>query len=86
MIQIKSRTKKQLILHSMLLPGTLLLLVFNVLPMLGIWMAFSKYQPKAGMGYFEALFSADYVGFAFFQQIFSSPLTIFPIRSISTEE
>ena len=50
MIQIKSRTKKQLILHSMLLPGTLLLLVFNVLPMLGIWMAFSKYQPKAGMG------------------------------------
>ena len=70
----------------MLLPGTLLLLVFNVLPMLGIWMAFSKYQPKAGMGYFEALFSADYVGFAFFQQIFSSPLTIFPIRSISTEE
>ena len=73
MIQIKSRTKKQLILHSMLLPGTLLLLVFNVLPMLGIWMAFSKYQPKAGMGYFEALFSADYVGFAFFQQIFSRP-------------
>ena len=73
MIQIKSRTKKQLILHSMLLPGTLLLLVFNVLPMLGIWMAFSKYQPKAGMGYFEALFSADYVGFAFVQQIFSRP-------------
>ena len=59
MIQIKSRTKKQLILHSMLLPGTLLLLVFNVLPMLGIWMAFSKYQPKAGMGYFEPFLSAS---------------------------
>ena len=41
--------------------------------MIGIWMAFSKYQPKYGMGYFEALFSADYVGFAFFQQIFNRP-------------
>lgn len=73
MISIRSRTKKQLVLHSMMLPGTILLLVFNVLPMVGIWMAFSKYQPKAGMGYFEALFSADYVGFAFFDQIFSRP-------------
>lgn len=73
MISIRSRTKKQLVLHSMMLPGTILLLVFNVLPMVGLWMAFSKYQPKAGMGYFEALFSADYVGFAFFDQIFSRP-------------
>ena len=73
MMQLRSKTKKQLVLHSMMLPGAILLIVFNVLPMIGIWMAFSKYQPKYGMGYFEALFSADYVGFAFFQQIFNRP-------------
>lgn len=57
----------------MMLPGIALLIVFSVFPMLGIWMAFSKYQPVYGEGYFSALFKADYVGFAFFRQIFNRP-------------
>lgn len=57
----------------MMLPGTLLLIVFAVFPMIGIWMAFSKYQPVYGEGYFSALFQAKYVGLAFFKQIFARP-------------
>lgn len=62
-----------MVLHSMMLPATVLLIIFSVLPMLGIWMAFSKYQPLYGEGYFSALFKADFVGFAFFQQLFARP-------------
>lgn len=73
MMQIKSKTKKQIALHSMMLPGAVLLILFNVLPILGLWMAFSRYQPQYGMGYFEALFSADFVGLGFFRMVFSRP-------------
>ncbi|MDE6274590.1 MAG: ABC transporter permease subunit [Clostridiales bacterium] len=69
----KSSVKRQLCLHSMMLPATVLLVVFSVLPMLGIWMAFSKYQPVQNEGYFSALFKGEFVGFAFFRQIFARP-------------
>lgn len=69
----KSSLKRQLCLHSMMLPAAILLIVFSVLPMLGIWMAFSKYQPVLDKGYFAALFQGEFVGFAFFQQIFARP-------------
>lgn len=70
---IRSSVKRQLCLHSMMLPAALLLVVFSVLPMLGIYMAFSKYQPLPDSGYFQALFQGEFVGFAFFEQIFNRP-------------
>lgn len=69
----KVNLKRQAVLHSMMLPATVLLIIFSVLPMLGLWMAFSKYQPVYGEGYFSALFKGEFVGFAFFEQIFNRP-------------
>lgn len=67
------RLKGQLPLHAMMLPGTLLLIIFCIVPMTGIWMAFSKYKPVYNEGYFSSLFKGEYVGLAFFRQIFSRP-------------
>lgn len=35
--------------HAMLLPGTLMLLIFSIIPMGGIIMAFQKYEPLKGI-------------------------------------
>lgn len=67
------KLKKQLPLQLMMIPGATLLIVFCIFPMLGIWMAFSKYRPVYGMGYFQSLFRGGFVGFGFFEQIFSRP-------------
>ena len=56
-----------------MLPGTVLLIVFSVFPVIGLWMASSKYQPVYDRGYFYALFHGAFVGFGFFEQIFSRP-------------
>ncbi len=70
---LKSSWRRQICLHSMMLPATLLLVFFSVMPMFGIWMAFTKYQPAQDAGYFTALFRSEFVGIAFFEQIFARP-------------
>ena len=67
------RIKKQIPLQLMMLPGAILLVVFSILPMLGIWMAFTKYQPVYEQSYFSSLFRGAFVGFGFFNQIFARP-------------
>ncbi|MDG0795091.1 ABC transporter permease subunit [Cohnella ginsengisoli] len=53
--------------HFMLLPGIALLLVFSVIPMLGIVIAFQDFQPTLG------IFRSDWVGWENFQYMFDLP-------------
>ncbi len=53
----KINLKEQLTLHSMLLPGIALATVFQILPMIGIIMAFQDYNVVDGF------FGSPFVGF-----------------------
>lgn len=53
--------------HFMLLPGVILMLLFNYFPMYGIVMAFQKYTPALGFS------GSKMVGLANFRYIFSLP-------------
>ncbi|MDG0811266.1 ABC transporter permease [Cohnella rhizosphaerae] len=53
--------------HFMLLPGIALLLVFSVIPMVGIVIAFQDFQPTLG------IFRSDWVGWENFQYMFDLP-------------
>ena len=58
--------KHSLSYHSMMLPGVILLFIFSVVPMVGIYMAFLRYSPFApfwGLG-------STFVGWANFEFIF----------------
>ena len=57
--------------HAMLLPGVILLLIFSIIPMFGLIMAFQKYSPIKGF------FGSKFVGLYNFQTIlFRSPDTM----------
>lgn len=63
----KINVKEQVALHSMLLPGVVLAFVFQVLPMVGIIMAFQKYNVVDGF------FGSPFVGFQNFYDLFNRP-------------
>ncbi len=56
-------------LHVMLLPGVLLVILMNYVPMIGIIMAFQRFQPTKG------LWRSKIVGFRNFEYILSMPDT-----------
>lgn len=62
-----SRLKNQLVLHSMLLPGVILAIVFMIVPMIGIVMAFQKYNVVDGF------FGSPWVEFRNFYNLFQRP-------------
>lgn len=62
--------KTQLTLHAMLLPGTLLIIVFGILPLYGILIAFKAYRPMMG---FSGIFTSEWNHFENFKQVFRSP-------------
>lgn len=62
--------KSQGQLHAMLLPGSILMIVFSIMPLFGLLIAFKDY--KATMG-FTGIFTAPWNNFAHFKQIFRSP-------------
>lgn len=62
-----SKLKRNIPLHLMLLPGVLLVLVFNYIPMGGIVMAFQDFKITRG------LFKSEWVGFDNFDFLFSYP-------------
>ncbi len=66
----KKRDKriKQWPFHLMMLPGVLLLFIFSYIPMIGIVIAFQKYNPAKGF-----IFNQTFNGFDNFQYIFSMP-------------
>ena len=53
--------------HLMLLPGIVMLIIFSVVPMLGIVIAFQNYQPARGF------LSSQFVGLKNFQLLFTYP-------------
>lgn len=60
---------KQWPLHLMLLPCVILLLIFSYYPMVGIIVAFEKYNPRLGF------FASKIVGFENFMYVFKMPNT-----------
>lgn len=63
----KVNVKEQLTLHSMLVPGVVLATIFMIVPMIGIVMAFEKYNVAKGF------FASPWVGFANFATLFKRP-------------
>ena len=55
--------KHQLTYHLLLLPGLLFILVFSIIPMFGIVMAFQKYMPSKG------IFGSEFVGLKNFRNL-----------------
>lgn len=61
--------RTQLQLHAMLLPGTLLIFAFNIIPLFGILIAFTNYKPVMG---WEGIFTASFNNWSNFKQVFRS--------------
>ena len=61
--------RTQLQLHLMLLPGNLLILLFNIVPPFGILIAFTNYRPAMG---WTGIFEAPFNDFRNFRQVFRS--------------
>ena len=63
-----SRYRRQIPLHLMILPGMILLIIFNYIPMAGVVIAFQKFIPAKG------LFGAQkWIGFGNFEYVFQLP-------------
>lgn len=62
-----SGRKTQFYYHSMMVPGTLFLLIFTYIPMVGLIMAFQDFVPAKG------LFGSPFVGFKHFRYMFTLP-------------
>lgn len=61
--------RTQLQLHAMLLPGTVLVIVFSIIPLFGILIAFANYKPAMG---WSGIFTAEFNQFRNFKQVFRS--------------
>lgn len=61
--------RSQLELHTMLLPGTVLIILFSIIPLFGILIAFSSYKPAMG---WIGIFTGEFNDFRNFKQVFRS--------------
>jgi putative aldouronate transport system permease protein len=60
--------KREMPLHAMMLPGVIVLFIFSYLPMIGVYIAFQRFNPARG------LFGAHpFIGLENFRYIFSIP-------------
>lgn len=62
--QLRTRIMHQVPYHMMLLPGMIFLIIFSIIPMGGIVMAFQNFQPITG------IFHSKFVGFMNFRRLF----------------
>lgn len=62
----RNKIKKQIPFHLMLLPGFILILIFNYYPLYGLVIAFQKFNPATG-------FASRWVGWDNFKYIFNQP-------------
>lgn len=62
--RVRARENRQLLL--LMIPGTLLLLIFNYAPLLGIYIAFVDYNPNLG------IYGSPFVGWKNFEFFFTS--------------
>ena len=63
----KDAMKKQFLAQSMALPGVIMMIVFTVFPIYGIYVAFSRFN------IFRPVFEAEFVGLHFFRMAFNHP-------------
>jgi len=66
-MKLDHRLRREIPLYLMLLPPLLLLLIYNYAPMLGIVMAFQKFDPALGF------FKSPWVGLYYFQRMLILP-------------
>lgn len=59
---------KQWELQSMIWPGILFILIFNIVPMYGVLIAFKKYSISTGI---YGILTSEWVGFKYFAQFFT---------------
>ncbi|MBB6734510.1 ABC transporter permease [Cohnella zeiphila] len=64
---MNARLKRELPLYLLILPGVLLVLVYNYVPMLGSVIAFQKFVPALGV------FKSKWIGLDNFQYLFALP-------------
>jgi putative aldouronate transport system permease protein len=68
----RSARKRDLIFYIMLLPGVLILIINNYLPMIGVVIPFEDYRFDVNKGFFKSLFTSQFVGFQNFKFLFTS--------------
>lgn len=61
--------RTQFELHSMMLPGTVLVILFNIIPLFGLLLAFKNYKVTEG---FAGVFTSPWYGFQNFKIIFAN--------------
>jgi putative aldouronate transport system permease protein len=59
----------QIQLHSMLIPGMVIMIVFSIVPLFGVLVAFKNFRPVMG---FTGIFISAFNNFANFTQVFKS--------------
>lgn len=64
----KHKAKAQLSFHTMMLPALIFAILFSIVPLFGLIMAFQKYFPGDGPG--EGLFGSQFVDIYWFRQLF----------------
>ena len=72
MRKIKGARKRELAFYFMLLPGVLVLLINNYLPMIGVLIPFKDYRYDVTKGFFKSLFTSQFTGLQNFQFLFQS--------------
>jgi putative aldouronate transport system permease protein len=63
----ESKLKRELPLHILMIPGIILVFIFNYIPMFGIVIAFQKFVPAKG------IWKSKWIGLDNFEYIFKLP-------------
>lgn len=63
----ESKLKRELPLHILMIPGIILVFIFNYIPMFGIVIAFQKFVPAKG------IWKSQWIGLDNFEYIFKLP-------------
>ena len=63
-------------LYIMMLPALLYMIIFNYLPMTGLYMAFTDFSPFNGDTILESVFGSPFVGLKYFKKLFTGPWDI----------
>lgn len=71
-ITMSGEQKRNFAYYLMLLPGVIVLLINNYLPMIGVIMPFKNYVNSTG-NFITSLFASQFVGFDNFKYLFASP-------------
>ena len=60
-------------LYIMMLPALLYMIIFNYLPMTGLYMAFTDFSPFNGDTILECVFGSPFAGLKYFKKLFTGP-------------